>query len=505
MHWVSPETPAPQSRPEVETDGTSGRSGEGEDRITHAGRDARKSLSLPIFDGSCSFKGHRILLEQYFEDTEQPRRLEASLFLESLRRGNKQAKEFHQEIVDEGLSRNGYRFLVTKAEEYFSKSMSTFEYVQKLNRMKQLKGEYLDGWFERVYKVQQEAINSKKGESAYTIKSLAMDTFINGLVDSHLRWEIRKEVTDPSEKTLRELLNTTIKVHEALKHHRSLDQTRQEEEIRVSYMGNKNQNGYQNTNKNNYNRQQKRNWQQNNSQGNLNYNNQYPSPNPPRSNPKMSTNTQLSTNPEMSNNPHISTQPQTSTLPHMSPQPHMSNNPQMSTNMQLSNNPQKSTNMHMLNNDRLSTNPQMSTHPLMSSHQGHPLISTSPLISTNPQMATNMQMSNNPQVPGNSNVLNNNLTQNNNFMSSSQQTPNITIDCVPPAIALHLPQIPTNLDFGCYPWIEANQNRAYNQQSRVQPEAPGFVQIFPPPMTKNSNSPDLSNEQYKSGNAWGRK
>ena len=103
----------PHDRPEASADVMSSRREEDDERRSAAGRDARESLSLPIFDGSCSFKGHRILLEQFFEDTEQPRRLETSLFLESLRRGNKQAKEFHQEVVDEGLSRNGYSFLVT--------------------------------------------------------------------------------------------------------------------------------------------------------------------------------------------------------------------------------------------------------------------------------------------------------------------------------------------------------------------------------------------------------
>ena len=271
--------PDPPSRPEPLAEGTSRRGREDDEmRRSSAGRDASKSLSLPICDGSFSFKGYKELLLQYFQTTEQPRTLETPLFLESLRKGNKQAKEFYQSLVDEDQMRLPSYILLEKAEEFFTKSTTTYEYVQKLNRMKQLKGESLEDWHSRIYKVQQEAIASKKGESAITIKGLAMDTFINGLADSHLRWEVGRKETDPTAISLRDLLIIATKTQEKLEHHRSLDQSRHEEEVRVSYVGGGyNQGGYNQGGYNN--KQKKRNWhgrpgnsQQNNSNQNVNAN-----------------------------------------------------------------------------------------------------------------------------------------------------------------------------------------------------------------------------------------
>ena len=221
-------------------------------RRPEAAKDARKSLSLPIFDGSCSFKGFRMQLETYFELTEQPRHLETALFLESMRKGNKQAKEFYQEMVDSDQICERYSILMQKAEEFFAKTTTTFEYVQKLNRMRQLNMESLEDWYSRVLKIQQEAVNAKKGDSINTIKSFAIDTFINGLSDDDLRWEVRKEVKDPSDRTLRDLLKVASRTSEALQHHKSLSRSK-EEEIRANFAydrkGYQNKNPRKNTNK----------------------------------------------------------------------------------------------------------------------------------------------------------------------------------------------------------------------------------------------------------------
>ena len=158
------------------------------------------------------------------------------MLLESLRKGNKKAREFHQEIVNEGLVGRGYSFLIQKAEDFFTKSVSIFEYVQKLNSIKQHKGESLEDWYARVLRIQQDAISSKEGESAdsaYTMRSLAMETFTNGLADSHLRWELMKMETDPSKYTLRELLHATIKMPQSLENHRSLDQSKRRRKLGV--------------------------------------------------------------------------------------------------------------------------------------------------------------------------------------------------------------------------------------------------------------------------------
>ena len=191
-------------------------------------------------------------LETYFELTEQPRHLETALFLESMRKGNKQAKEFYQEMVDSDQIRERYSILMQKAEEFFAKTTTTYEYVQKLNRMRQLHMESLEDWYSRVLKIQQEAVNAKKGDSINTIKSFAIDTFINGLSDDDLRWEVRKEVKDPSERTLRDLLKVANRTSEALQHHKSLSRSK-EEEIRANFAydrkGYQNKNQRKNTNK----------------------------------------------------------------------------------------------------------------------------------------------------------------------------------------------------------------------------------------------------------------
>ena len=221
--------------PQFEDTSQSTRSEDHVRQRSDAAKEARKSLSLPIFDGTCSFKGFRKELERYFEYTEQPRHLEAALLLESMKKGNKQAKDFYQEMVDSDQTYERYSTMINKAEEFFAKTTTTFEYFQKLSIMKQLKYESLQDWYSRVLKIQQEAINSVKCESIHTIKIFAIETFINGLSDSQLRWEVRREVKDPSEKTLRDLLNFADRMSEALKHHRSLDQSNEEIEIKHAH------------------------------------------------------------------------------------------------------------------------------------------------------------------------------------------------------------------------------------------------------------------------------
>ena len=217
---------------------------------------ASKSLILPVYDGSTTFRVYKTMLTRYLDDTATPRSLDKSLFLESLRKGNKQAKDFYQEIVESDLMDLSFNELLEKAEEFFKKSITPFEYVQKLNRMQQMKAETLDDWYSRVLKVQQEAVNANTGSETQTIKTFALDAFMNGLTDSQLRWEVRKEVKELSGKTLRDILTTALRTKEALEQHRSLDQQREGEEIKVNYATNSY--GGQN-----YNKQKKKKWNQN--------------------------------------------------------------------------------------------------------------------------------------------------------------------------------------------------------------------------------------------------
>ena len=90
-------------------------------------KQALKNLSLPIYDGTYSFAVYKNSLEKYFEIANPTRRVKSALFLESMRKGKKEAQQFFQEVIDTDARYLPYERLITKAEEFFAKPMKPNE------------------------------------------------------------------------------------------------------------------------------------------------------------------------------------------------------------------------------------------------------------------------------------------------------------------------------------------------------------------------------------------
>ena len=96
-----------------------------------------KNVTLPVCDGSLSFKAYRCLLEKYFDDINCTRQLLSTLLLQSMSRGSNQAKEFYLEIVEAEDVYMPYFELIMKAENFFRKQNSVYDYFFKMDNMEQ--------------------------------------------------------------------------------------------------------------------------------------------------------------------------------------------------------------------------------------------------------------------------------------------------------------------------------------------------------------------------------
>ena len=171
-----------------------------------------KKASLPLCDGTHSFKGYRTILERYFHDIDCSKNAQSSLFLTSLAKGNKKAKKFYSEIIENGKVDASYFELITKAESFFRNQTTVDEYLLNLNNMKQFASESLDDWYTRLFTFQQEALNSSGIDSISIIKACVNKRFIFGIQDEQVSHDLRIHTLDKLNLSLRELLNLAEKI-----------------------------------------------------------------------------------------------------------------------------------------------------------------------------------------------------------------------------------------------------------------------------------------------------